>query len=295
MLYHERVGQVILINGGPETGKPATAPLELWGWDGAFWSLISADTNGPVWRNFGSVAYDSQRQALVLYGGLQSEDREFAETWEWDGDIWKQITGDNPGLREGAGMAYDSARAKTVLFGGSQSGQMMSDTWEWDGERWTQIEVSGPPARFPAGFAYDPLREQVVLFGGHAIDARGFTTYGDTWLWNGSEWQLASETGPAPRDGARAVFDPQSGRVLLFGGVQIEPEVHYFSDMWAWDGAQWLQIEVASPPGRVHPAMAFDQQRGIAVLAGGSDTPGELLQDIWEWDGQVWACVFNCR
>ena len=77
-------------------------------------------------------------------------------------------------------MTYDSEREKVVLFGGAQLGQMMSDTWEWDGTRWIQAATQGPTARFPAGFAYDAAREVVLLFGGHAVDNRGFTTYGDT-------------------------------------------------------------------------------------------------------------------
>jgi hypothetical protein len=294
MVYHERVGQLVLVNGGPETGKPGTDPLELWGWDGSRWSLLSADPNGPRWRNFASVAYDTGRQVLVLYGGLQSETGQFAETWEWDGRAWVQRAGDGPGPREGAGMAYDSARGKVVLFGGAQMGQMMNDTWEWDGQSWTQVPSDGPSARFPAGFAYDAARQRVLLFGGHAIDQGGFTTYGDTWLWDGAAWQSVSETGPAPRDGARAVFDPQTETILLFGGVQIDPSVQYFTDTWQWDGAQWQEAEVSGPPGRVHPAMAFDPSRGRIVLAGGSNAPGVLLPDVWEWDGGAWTCVHAC-
>ena len=48
LFYHDELEQVILVNGGPERGKPATDPLELWGWDEEQWSLISADENGPT-------------------------------------------------------------------------------------------------------------------------------------------------------------------------------------------------------------------------------------------------------
>jgi hypothetical protein len=295
LVYHEGSSQMVLVNGGPETGKPGEDPLELWGWDGERWSLLAADPDGPRWRNFASVAYDSKRQALVLYGGLQSETQQFSETWEWDGKTWTDRTGDGPGLREGASMAYDTERGKVVLFGGGQSGKMMSDTWEWDGERWEQVESTGPAARFPAGFAFDKTHGSVVLFGGHAIDQRGFTTYGDTWLWDGADWRLAAETGPAPRDGARAAYDPNSGTILLFGGVQIEPSVRYFADTWLWDGAQWKEAGVKGPPGRVHATMAFDPARRKIVLMGGSNAPGVLLSDIWEWDGQQWTCVSQCE
>jgi hypothetical protein len=293
MVYHERVGQVVLVNGGPETGKPGTDPLELWGWDGSRWSLLSADPQGPHWRNFGSVAYDTGRHVLVLYGGLQSETEQFAETWEWDGSAWVQRGGDGPGPREGAGMAYDSARGKVVLFGGAQTGQMMRRYVGVDGDAGPR---SPPPDRQRVSPPASPstARQRVLLFGGHAIDQAGFTTYGDTWLWDGAAWQSISGAGPAPRDGARAVFDPQTDSILLFGGVQIDPSLQYFTDTWQWDGARWQEVEVSGPPGRVHPAMVLDPSRGRIVLAGGSNAPGVILRDVWEWDGGAWTCVHAC-
>jgi hypothetical protein len=295
MIYHEGLEQVVLVNGGPEAGKPETDPVELWAWDDEGWSLLSADPDGPRWRNFASLAYDSLRQVLVLYGGLQSETEQFADTWEWDGTGWTERTSDGPGLREGAGMAYDRARERTVLFGGAQEGRMMEDTWTWDGERWAEVEASGPAARFPAGFAYDAAGERVLLFGGHAVDERGFTTFGDTWAWDGAAWQRVAETGPAPRDGARTVFDPQTGATLLFGGVQVDEGVAYLTDTWLWDGDQWQEVDVTGPPGRVHAAMAADLGRGRVVLAGGSNAPGVILPDVWEWDGQAWTCAHRCQ
>jgi hypothetical protein len=109
LVYHEQIGKVVLVNGGPETGKSPGEPLELWSWDGETWSLLSADPNGPRWRNFASIAYDSNRGVLVLYGGLQSESESFEDTWEWDGGSWKQHAASGPGLREAAGMAYNSS------------------------------------------------------------------------------------------------------------------------------------------------------------------------------------------
>src|SRR5690348_5135991 len=139
IFYHEGLEQVVLVNGGPERGKPADDPLELWGWDGREWSLLRADPNGPVWRNWPAVAYDSARDVLVIHGGLQTG-KSFDETWEWDGEMWTLFTEPGPGAREGALMAYDAAREKTILFGGSSPDLAIhGDTWEWDGQGWTRV------------------------------------------------------------------------------------------------------------------------------------------------------------
>ena len=119
LFYHPQLEKVVLVNGGPDRGKPASDPLELWAWDGAEWTLLSADPNGPRWRNFAGAAFDSKRNRLVIYGGLQSPTDRMQETWEWDGQTWTQFTASGPGFREGAVMAYDEARGRTILFGGA--------------------------------------------------------------------------------------------------------------------------------------------------------------------------------
>jgi len=295
MIYHEQVGKVVLVNGGPEEGKSSAEPLELWSWDGKQWSLMSADRNGPRWRNFASVAYDSKHKVLVLYGGLQSEGNQFEDMWEWDGKSWTQHTNEGPGPRESAGMTFDSERESVVLFGGAQSGRMMNDTWEWDGNEWTQVSADGPSARFPAGFAYDVAHRNVMLFGGHTFDDQGFTTYADTWTWDGANWQQITSEGPSPRDGARAIFIPSSDQILLFGGAEIDTSVTNLNDTWLWDGNQWKEVEVEGPPARVHPAMAFDESRRVVVMTGGSNGPGVILSDTWKWDRGIWVCVDRCE
>ena len=293
MVYDEQVGQVILINGGPEKGKSPEDPVELWGWDGKDWSMVDTGPEAPRWRNFASVAYDSNRNVLVLYSGIQPEEI-FSETWEWDGTFWKQITDEGPGPREAAGMAYDVKRERIVLFGGTQLGKMMNDTWEWDGMEWKRIPVEGPSARFPAGFAYDETNQNILLFGGHKYEDQGFTTHDDTWTWNGVVWKLITSEGPSARDGARAIFDPLSNNIRLFGGAEITTGIKNLNDTWIWDGTQWEQVKADGPPARVHPAMAFDESRRVVVMTGGSNGPDVILSDTWEWNGIKWACADDC-
>jgi hypothetical protein len=292
LVFHERAGELLLLNGGPETGKQPQDELELWSWDGTAWRAVPS-TGGPRWRNQASAVYDSKRGVLVLYGGVQA-DTEFADTWEWDGERWTERAVAGPGSREAAGIAFDAARGETVLFGGAAKGDLRGDTWTWNGERWTRASESGPSARFPAGMTYDARREVVLLFGGHEVDARGFRTHGDTWTWNGKAWKSVTVAGPSARDGARAVYDARTDRVLLFGGAEIGPGVRHLGDLWAWDGTGWTKRAESGPAGRVHAAFAFDPRRGRFVLAGGSNAPGSVLSDVWELEGERWTCVLGC-
>jgi hypothetical protein len=119
-------------------------------------------------------------------------------------------------------------------------------------------------------------------------------TYGDTWIWNGSTWQQVTSDGPSARDGARALFVPTFEKILLFGGAEIGINITNLNDTWLWDGTQWERIEVEGPPARVHPALAFDQERQVVVMTGGSNGPNAILTDTWVWDGQRWVCIDKC-
>jgi hypothetical protein len=296
VFYHDGLEQVVLVNGGPEQGKPGDEPLELWGWDGAQWSLISADEHGPSWRNWSAIAYDTARDVLVIHGGLQHRAASFDETWEWDGQEWTQFEGSGPGAREGALMAYDAARAKMVLFGGSTPDmEIHGDTWEWDGQSWTEVNDSGPAPRFPGGMAYDPLRQVVLLYSGHFADLSGDSIdYDDLWAWDGSSWREIAVEGPTPdhRTHAGFLFDPVTESVLLIGSGSET----FRSDVWAWDGTKWEEIPASNTPARSGHNVAYDPKRDRFVLFGGVDRPGgRALDDTWEWDRENWVCVHNCQ
>lgn len=294
LFYRDEPGQVVLVNGGPEQGKPMDEPLELWSWDGERWSLLQADERGPTWRNWAAAAYDPVRDVLVIHGGLQSRTH-FAETWEWDGRTWTKLSGSGPGAREGALMAYDAGRASMILFGGATPDlELHGDTWEWDGQTWTRLSDDGPAPRFPGGLVYDPAREQLLLRGGHfAEPAGGAIDYDDLWAWEEGLWREIPMDGPTPGPRAHAgfVFDPLTEKVLLIGSGGDT----FLGDIWAWDGAAWEKLPGAEAPVRSGHSVVYDPARDRFVLFGGVARPGaRALDDTWEWDRAQWICVSNC-
>jgi hypothetical protein len=295
IFYHEGLRQVVLVNGGPEQGKPTDDPLELWGWNGTQWSLISADENGPTWRNWPAIAYDSSRDVLVIHGGLQDQSN-FDETWEWDGQVWTQFKNTGPGAREGALMAFDMDRAKMVLFGGSTPElEIQGDTWEWDDQTWTQVSETGPAPRFPGGMVYDPVRQEILMYSGHFAASTGeFIRYDDLWKWDGSSWSeiIPDEPTPGHRTHGALVFDPIMENILLVGSGSDM----FLGDVWAWDGTKWEEILTSNTPVRSGHNVAYDPLRDRFVLFGGVDRPGgTALDDTWEWDRVQWLCVNNCQ
>jgi hypothetical protein len=146
----------------------------------------------------------------------------------------------------------------------------------------------GPAARGGVALAYDPLLGADVLFGG--TPATGGAE-GDTWLRTASGWTETADTGPSARADASAWYDPGEGGVVLFGGQSNSGTV--LGDTWLFTG-EWNNItsEVGPAPSpRFQAAVAYDSATHAAVLFGGQDAGGGLLNDTWLFSNGMWTNV----
>jgi hypothetical protein len=291
--YDAQRAQLLLYGGTDDSSFRS----ELWVWNGTSWSEKSPTVGiKPGVRAQMPMAYDSARDRVVLFGGLEAATRK-DEVWEFDGARWEDRTpnGDKPSSRIRHAMAYDSARKRVVLFGGMTGSTRLQDVWEWNGNVWldrTPAVVTAtnlPPARQSAAMAYDRARGKTVLFGG----ADATSSRQDVWEWDGATWAEVAPAGnimPSARSGHTMVFDTVRNRVVMFGGAGAT----YPTDTWEWDGTAWVDKTPpdlggpypSSPTARNYAAMAFDEVRGRAVLFGGNN--GGLQPNVWEWDGSTW-------
>jgi hypothetical protein len=289
MAYDSALQQVVLFGGFQTLGNN-----ETWGWDGTNWTQELPATS-PSARYSHAMAYDSAHQQVVLFGGVNNT--YFADTWLWSVPNpfanWAQASPANsPPERSGHAMAYDLSHQQMVIFGGCcdasngvPENTPFADTWVWDGINWTQKSPSAsPPARFYHAMAYDAAHGQVVLFGGYDFNSNTF--FGDTWVWDGSNWTLKSPSASPPARSSHAMaYDSLHGQVVLFGGISGGSAL---GDTWVWDGSNWNQKSPSTnPPARSSHAMAYDTAHGQVVLFGGSNSG--LLADTWLWDGTNWT------
>ncbi len=232
-----------------------------------------------------AVAFDTQRQRLVLFGGWDGI-RYHDDTWEYDGVRWHhRSTSPSPPPRSGHGLAYDPVRQRVVLFGGHDSQGYFGDTWEWDGTTWTQTTSDhAPSARTGLSLVYDAGRQRVVLFGGADLHVM----YDDTWLYGPGGWeQRPTDPTPPQRVGAAMTWDASRQKVVLYGG--IIPALIYVDDTWELDAQGWTQVTTTTAPvARDSATLAFDAPRGRVVLYGGRRWT-EILGDTWEYDGASWV------
>jgi hypothetical protein len=234
---------------------------QTWSWDGRAWSLLSG--SAPI-SDAAQMVWDSARQRMLIVTSGTSSGR--TRVWVWSGSAWTLVLDANPFVgRENFAAAFDETRGRLVFHGGIQSGSTnFHDTWEFDGSTWTQRSSGGPSPRDSHTLTYDRTRGVCVLFGGRNDDHSPFAL-GDVWEWDGQQWrEFFGQTGPAARLQARATYDPVHRRVLVYGGTDMRG--NDFRDLWAWDGSSWQQIVTPARPSGRSGALAFDPQRGVAVL-----------------------------
>jgi hypothetical protein len=247
MVYDSKRGVVVLFGGHRvlfgEGLREENLLADTWIWNGRSWREVRLPP-GPSRRAEASIAFDSARGRVVLFGGYTvrgGERQRLGDTWEWDGTRWMLVASTGPSPRNSPAMTYDARRRRVVLFGGSGA---TSDTWTWDGVSWQQLETNEVPGRFNAAMAYDEARGVVVRFGGWDRTRRT----NDTWELDGAVWKLVAESGPAPRNHSALTWDPSQRALVLFGGHDGD---RVFGDLWEWDGKAWRRLRDFAPRPRV--------------------------------------------
>jgi hypothetical protein len=224
--------QVTVLFGGKDQ---TTFYNDTWLYDGRTWAKIDAFTP-PSPRNGAKMAYDGNRQRMVLFGGYYGPDNVFFdETWEYEDGRWTQrFPTHHPEARESSALVYDARRGVMVLFGGGRAAgsTVYGDTWEWDGNDWIQrLDLPAcPPARWAHTMTYDGFRQRTILFGGLAGTTAAFD---DTWEYDGQTWtQVTASPRPSARWDPGLAYDLLHGRAVLFGGMD-------WDGLFGWSGDTW--------------------------------------------------------
>lgn len=244
------VSERVILYGGKTSD---TIVRDVWAWNGSNWSqVVTTGPNGlPDYRVNAGMAYDYQRQAMILFGGSNVVDQ-LNDTWKLADGVWTQIQANGaagaPPARDGMTLTYSASTSQLVMFGGIKlpcsSNCILGDTWILGATgSWTQANPAHvPPARASAAATYDPGLAAVIMFGGGNMDGGTSTLLNDTWAWTGSDWSRAAGiAAPAGRSGAVLAADAD-GQAVLFGGEYHNRE--RITETWTYDtGLPVLKIE----------------------------------------------------
>ena len=97
--------------GGYTDGTGSSQIDETWEWNGSAWTRMTPAAS-PSARGGHTLAFDSRRERVVLFGGYRHN-----EVWEYDGDTWTQRkTPSTPPGSFSNGMVYAPDRDRMVFF-----------------------------------------------------------------------------------------------------------------------------------------------------------------------------------
>jgi hypothetical protein len=257
---------------------------ETWLWNGSRWLQRFPATIPPP-RAVHSMAWDSTRNRVVMFGGRQSPvEPQLApvflnDTWVYDNVNWTRIESvENPVVRQTAGIAYDSARDRVILYGGNvlaadDTFTGRYDTWEFDGSQWHQIIAEGPKVAKPI-VAYNPTSNQTYLIGlndtGTAIVMYRYAPADKAWV------ALTPAKLPTCVNDGHMVYQEHTGRLLFLGGV-CALDTPPLEEGFEFDGTTWTKLTIGGINRGAGQAVAYDPLRHEVVLFGGTAAFGNVL------------------
>lgn len=148
------------------------------------------------------------------------------------------------------------------------------------------VVPSHPIYRQGASLGYDETNQELVMFGGYWSS----TYFPETWTSSDPSlgWTKQDpDTFVSARRNSAMTWDYQNSQLVLFGGYRADGVI--LNDFWAWDGTDWTQIAVTTPPARQWHDLVSDPVGKKIYLIGGRSATNTELNDIWQWDGTAWT------
>jgi hypothetical protein len=241
--------QNVILMGGLDQSNPASPVFKNDVWvmsqSAGVWSWNPVTTAGtPPSGRFGhAVAFSGTK--LFVIGGQDANappNDLLNDVWVLDFALatprWSLLFSSSPMAPRAFHTAIlDTGNAQIVVFGGFDGTFYRNDTWTLSlaiPNTWTPIFPQGilPPGRSNTSAVYHLSAKAMIVFGGNF--AAGSAN--DVWmlpLSGAQPWNhvFPSGTPPGVRGGHVAIFDDASGRMILFGGMDVMGSTPTF-DVW---------------------------------------------------------------
>lgn len=285
------------------------------------WIQLSPTGTSPQARSGAASAYDEANDRLIIFSGeVQGVTQpKLNDVWVLTNasaangvPAWVKLapTGTAPTGRIFSTAVYDPVANRLIVHGGcaSNCAPALSDTWVLTnanglGGQSAWIQLPGATViRDSHTAVYDPTTKRMTIFGG----SQGFygTNRNDVWVLKDANgigtpaWEQLSPTGtpPAPRDGAAAIYDRVTNRMILFGGTLGASSTNFtnYNDTWVLTNAngasgtpQWIQLNPIGtlPAVRSGHSLIYDAATNRALLFGGRTVPNTgsdpTFNDVW--------------
>ena len=299
MTYDSTRGRIVMFGGRQMKGiavaasdiEPITTVRDTWVYDNNDWTEVQTGS-APSARLLASMAYDSLRDRVVLYGGTSVNadgitSTPLYDTWEFDGTDWRQI--DNESVKVGRPLlVYDKARSQTILVGSDTELKPHMYRLDTGTNKWVEMT----PEKLPdcvneSTMAYQEHDASIVLTGGVCSLATSFDD--KTWRWNGSTWAEVKTTVISRGTGMAFAYDSLRFATVMYGGndaLETRPR----ATTWLFRDSEWkFAFSNSRPNGRSQFVFTGDPVTKQVWLWGGvNEYGGNYNTDLWAYRGGQW-------
>lgn len=304
-------GRLFLLVAPPDDGSPEAAsrerPLALYSWEAATDRWRPAPPAGLGERYGHSVTWTGEQ--LVVFGGIVDVAADDASTrnetlasgaaWDPASGTWVEL-GSFPHQGRSSHGAVWNGRRVVVFGGGHASGRFEAEgEYPWDGHAsgaaawdpatnaWTSIDGPGPIGPVVASTW---TGDRIVWWDGSVEGADYDDVPGSGGIWDtntGAVEPLAAPPLQMRRDEASAVWAPQRGAWITWGGSCGEGCNQSADDGAAWDAATntWTVLAPAGLGRRAAP-IAWTGRELVVVGGAVSDQEEQVFED--RQDGARW-------
>jgi hypothetical protein len=194
-LVYDSVNQKVILYGGDATwgdADPVGWRFDTWSYDYATNTWINMEPSSKPTATYVNLAYDSESEVVIGYGGALADHVVSNFTWKYDytTNAWNNLnpTIDPPTGIGGDTIAYDSESDIIIAHGGhlgkdyNPAGYypiLINQTWAYDynSNTWTNMTLaSHPMGRNQHTMVYDSESDRIIMFGGYA-SVRSITDY----------------------------------------------------------------------------------------------------------------------
>jgi putative cell wall-binding protein len=289
--YDAATKQVVMFGGNAQgcyTPPGAVGYLgavdDTWTWNGSIWTQQNPSAV-PQAQEGGCAAYDQATGQFLMYGGYAPFETgpgdPDAQTWQWTGTNWVQLT---PAATPPAGycaMTYDPVRGELVMpateiftpaSAADNGANDVLETWTWNGTNWTRAgDLRSPtsPATslyFDNSLSFDPDAGTDLAYA-QQVTACSTSTCpetDETWSFDGSAWSQTSTNTPQAGGTGGTVEDIATHQLIMFGASP--------GDAGTTKPVTWVYAAPGSSA--ASPTRLFGATRqGTAVAASTSEFP----------------------
>jgi len=209
----------VLVCGGTDSASGRTGVRnQTWAFfpRNATWQRLA---DMPQARHGQSAVWDPDEKLFLVFGGTDGTDYyNDVRSYDYSKNLWTNLTvvsDEYPLTRAYTSAVWNPLKREMLIHGGLNAGITFLSTWAYSFRNATWVHrTSAPFARYVHTAGFDAERGVMTVFGA------GENDYTDTWSYEvaSDSWAPNRMLPGALRTAAAGVFDPVSGRLLVFGG-----------------------------------------------------------------------------